>query len=77
MDGVKKQDSQKEFWKDYSSWSDSKPSNNYYVFDVDTENDRIAIKSQDQDKKGRPLLEYEIDKSRGVATETMRLGNGT
>ena len=75
MDNMKTQDTFKEFWGD-NSWNQKAPSNNYAIH-VDTDKDVIAIKSQDKDVKGRPMYEYEINKNKGTAKETMRLKNGT
>ena len=75
VDQFLSEDSLKEIWGDYSSYTQHVPKN--FTIQLDTVNQVIGVKSDDVDAKGRPLLEFELNKQTGHSVETKRLPDGS
>ena len=72
-DSLSKNDFVKEIWGDKAG--DVMPKN--IVLKFDTVNNIVGVQSEDVDAKGRPVLEWEMDKNNGHITETKRAKDGS
>lgn len=72
-DSLSKNEFVKEIWGDKAG--DVVPKN--IVLKFDTVNNIVGVQSEDVDAKGRPVLEWEMDKNNGHITETKRAKDGS
>lgn len=72
-DSLGKNDFVKEIWGDKAG--DIVPKN--IVLKFDTVNNIVGVQSEDVDAKGRPVLEWEMNKNSGHITETKRAKDGS
>lgn len=68
-------DALKEIWGDISDYFKTIPKD--FTINFDTENQIIHLMSDEVDAKGRPLLEYEINKQTGHTVQTRRMEDGS
>ena len=75
VDQFKSTDSMKEIWGDFSEYTKTVPKN--ITIHFDTVNQVIDLTSDDVDAKGRPILEFQLNKQTGHIVETKRQQDGT